>query len=101
MGKDTSGSYSTSKRSDTLRNLKAALRKNDKEAAKRFISEYLGLNGNVRNLKAAIKRMHPLYGLSRKERNMFEDTLSPQEKTNLDNAIKYYETLLEFFGQVW
>ncbi|MBR1437869.1 MAG: hypothetical protein IJ587_04965 [Synergistaceae bacterium] len=101
LGKDTSGSYSTSKRSDTLRNLKAALRKNDKEAAKRFISEYLGLNGNVRNLKAAIKRMHPLYGLSRKERNMIEDTLSPQEKTNLERAIHYYESLLNFFSQVW
>ena len=67
LGKGSSGSFNTSERSDALRNLRAALRNNDKEAARKYINQYLNLEGKQSNLRQAIKRMHPLSGLSRKK----------------------------------
>ena len=101
LGKGSSSSFNTSELSDALRNLRAALRNNDKEAARKYIKQYLNLEDKPSNLRQTIKRMHPLSGLSRRESNEFIETLSEQEQKNLERAVNYYESLMDLFKETY
>jgi hypothetical protein len=92
------GSASRSKKSDALYYYKMALRYKDKEAAKRYLAEYMLYGGSDEGLERSMASMDPLYGLSSKtdEQERFMKSLTGEEKIELRKAEKYYERLLNW-----
>ncbi|MBR2208010.1 MAG: hypothetical protein IJ859_04290, partial [Synergistaceae bacterium] len=87
--------FATTKRGQVLRNIKTALRYNDKAAMKRYLREYAQLGGTSKDLKKSIEAMMPLHGLNTKERQQFMKWLSEDDKKYLKKAMKYYQDLLK------
>jgi hypothetical protein len=77
-------------RGDALYNYKMALRFKDKKAADKYFQEYLSLGGTQRGLKKSLKRMHPLSGLSKKDKREFVESLDNESKRKLEMATKFY-----------
>ena len=85
----------TTKRGNILRDLKTAMRYNDKAAIRRYLQEYAKLDGTTQGLKNSIKAMQPLHGLSASEKRDFLKWLSDDDKKYLHKAEKYYRELLK------
>ena len=89
IGKYNEG-YSESIRSDALYNIKLAMRYGDKEAARKYLIEYIKLGGTEKGLKQSMRSLDPLSGLSKDDRQPYYDQLDAIEKENLAKAYQYY-----------
>ena len=85
--------YASTKRGTALRNMKTALRYNDKAAARRFLQQYRELEGTKQGLKQSMKAMNPLFGMSEKEVKQFMKWISPNDRQTLRRANKYWNKL--------
>jgi hypothetical protein len=95
---DKLGKYGTgfwlNDRGNALYNARLALRFNDKEAAYKYMGEYLKFGGTLRGLKQSLQRMHPLSGLNRAEKIQFVAGLDARGLAQLVRSLKFYEELL-------
>jgi len=98
-GKYGEGSW-VNPRTDALYNYKMSLKYKDKVAADKYLQEYMSLGGTQKSLQSSIDRMHPLSGLSKAEKEEFVSSLDVDSKRNLDNAIKFYNSILDTSRQV-
>ena len=87
--------FSISPKSNALYNYKLSIRYKDKEAAQRYLMEYIQLGGTKKGLASSIESMHPLYGLSKKEQAEFVRSLDAEDKQKLIAALRYFETTLK------
>ena len=87
--------FATTKRGTILRNLKTALRYDDKEAVRRYLREYAQADGTKQGLKASMKAMNPLHGLSANEKKQFLKWLTPRDRQFLRKAERYYHQLAD------
>lgn len=81
-------------RGDALYNYKMALRFKDKDAADKYLQEYVSLGGTVAGIKNSLKRMHPLSGLSKADRKEFEQSLDEESVTKLKRAEQFYNEFI-------
>jgi hypothetical protein len=95
-GKGT-GYGEPTKKSNALYYLKMALRYGDKEAAKKYLLEYISCGGTPQGLKQSIRMMHPLSGLTKEEQIEFVKSLTKEEKEELKRAYAFYEKV--FLGK--
>ena len=86
--------YYSSPRSDALYNFKMAVRYKDKEAAKKYLTEYAMLGGTLKGLNQSMRSLHPLYGLNMEEQIAYVKTLDTEDRLKLVRALVYYETVL-------
>lgn len=86
--------YSTSPRSDALYNFKLSIRYKDKEAARKYLLEYVMLGGTDKGLAQSLKTMDPLYGLNDEEKIAFVVSLNTEDRQKLVRALQYYQTVL-------
>ena len=94
LGKRFDG-FAQTKRGQALQKLKAALRFNDKAAIKQSLREYAALDGTPQGLKASMKSMNPLYGLSKDEQKKFMRWISQEDRKYLRKANTYYHRLAD------
>lgn len=86
--------YSDSERSQALFNYKQAIRFDDKAAATRYLSVYMGLGGTKDGLQRSLDFMHPLGGLSRADKREFVEGLREEDRLLLDKATQFYRETL-------
>lgn len=86
--------FMTTPRGEALRDLRTALRYDDKDAIKRSLEQYYSLNGKNQGLRTSLRNMYPLHSLNKREQQMFLEWLSPEDRKFLNRANKYYETIL-------
>jgi hypothetical protein len=71
---------------------KQSLRMGDLKSAEKYLRYYLSFPGDTeRGLTQSIKRAHPLGMLSRKDRQKFLDSLSPDARRRVETGIEWYE----------
>lgn len=92
-GKDNNASYYSPK-SNALYNFKLSIRYKDKEAARKYLTEYAQLGGTSKGLEQSLKAMNPLNGLNKEEQVEFVKSLNSEDRAKLIRAIRYYETTL-------
>ena len=94
LGKRFDG-FAQTKRGQVLQKLKAALRFNDRQAIRQCLREYSALDGTKQSLKASMKSMNPLYGLTQDEKKKFLKWISQDDRLYLRKADKYYHHLAD------
>jgi len=67
---------------------KVAVRYGDKEAAEKFLQEYVSYGGDAKGMDASVRAMHPLSGLSTAERPEFLNQLDEEEKGAYERSFK-------------
>jgi hypothetical protein len=92
LGTEWSGA-SYSPRSMALFHFKQAVKYNDYEAKKRYMLEYQRLGGTVKGLNRSLDSMSPMAGLSEVDKDKFLKWLTPEDKSYLRNAYRYYEDI--------
>ena len=93
--------FMTTQRGEALRELRTALRYNDKDAIRRNIEKYHSLGGKNQGLKTSLRNMNPLHSLNTREQQMFLKWLSPEDKKFLDSANKYYQEIISRLGKAY
>ena len=93
INKYSEGSFRSPK-GDALYNYKLALRYEDKEAAEKYLLKYIEQGGTKKGLAQSLKSMHPLHGLNKQDRATFVARLTKEQRKELDEAIRFYETTL-------
>lgn len=93
QGKGAEGFWLTP-RGNALYNLKLAIRYKDEEALNKYMYEYYALGGNARGIEESLKRMDPRSGLTKREREQFEESLSLDQVKQLEKAVEFYEVTL-------
>ncbi|MCH8823330.1 MAG: hypothetical protein IH984_07465 [Planctomycetes bacterium] len=86
--------FSEGARTDALRNFRLSIRYQDEDSAKRYLVEYITLGGSKEGIKRSLKRMHPLGGLSERDRKLFAASLSKNDLDLLGKAEQYYTEVL-------
>ena len=66
----------------------------DEDAAKRYLIEYISMGGTKQGIKQSLRRMHPLGGLTERERKRFVAGLSPKDRELVEKAEQYYRGVL-------
>ena len=94
LGKRFDG-FAQTKRGQVLQKLKAALRFNDRQAVRQSLREYAALDGTKQGLKASMKSMNPLYGLSKDEQKKFMRWISQEDRKYLRKANRYFHQLAD------
>lgn len=89
---DPSGPISP--KSNALYYFKQALRYGDKEAAEKYLRQYVDYGGTSKGLNQSLKALHPLYGMSKEEAAAFIGELTEKEKDQLRTAIDFYGKVL-------
>ena len=89
--------FASTQRGRILQRVKQALRFNDGEAVRRFLREYEQADGTKQGLKASMKAMDPLHGLSEKEKAQFLRWLTPSDRKYLRKAQRYFHQLADRF----
>ena len=84
----------TTQRGEALRELRTALRYDDKNAIEKSLQKFYSLGGKNQGLKTSLRNMYPLHSLNKHEQQMFLEWLSPEDRKFLNRANKYYETIL-------
>ena len=99
LGQKFSG-YSSTKRTNSLRNLKTAIRFNDKEAIRRSLAEYYSheLGGNRQGLNTSLRNMNPLQGLNPQRQRQFLKWVDKEDRPYVKRAQKYFQKLLRNFS---
>lgn len=93
QGKGAEGFW-LSDRGEALYNMKLARRYGDKEKENKYRNDYYALGGTREGVKRAFMNMHPLSGMSKKERSAFVRTLTTEERKQLQKAITFYKKTL-------
>lgn len=94
--------YSESARSDALYNIKLAMRYGDKEAAEKYLLDYINKGGTAKGLSTSLKSLSPVYGLNETQTEVYiQNYLDVEGKENLAKAIDYYQRVIggEMFEQ--
>lgn len=93
LGKEPWMGGSNTTASDALRNMKLALRYEDRNAFARYLEMYVAStpNPSADALIRSIRNMHPLAGLNKDEQAQFVAQLDPEGKELLRRATRYYE----------
>ncbi|MBQ9904904.1 MAG: hypothetical protein IJM47_08985, partial [Synergistaceae bacterium] len=91
--------FASTARGRILQNIKKALRFNDREAVRRFLREYTQADGTKQGLKASMKAMNPLHGLSEKEKAQFLRWITPDDRKYLRKAMRYFHQLADRYIQ--
>jgi hypothetical protein len=93
--KGGSGGSSTSPRGEALRDYRLALRYGDHDAATKALARYEELGGNMKSLKQAVKRAHPLGPIAKKDRREFLNSLTDEQLDTFERAERYWQDLYE------
>jgi len=88
-GQDGYSNFS-SERSRALHNWRLGLRYGDESAAEKYREEMRDLGIKDSEVKASIKRAHPLGSIPKKDQNEFLDSLSTNERRIFDKAEEWY-----------
>lgn len=94
LGKGSEGFWVTPK-GLALYNYKLAVKYQDKQAAQKYLLEYVTKGGDANGLRASIQAMHPLAGMNKQEQQAFMQTLNKDDKRRMAQAIQFYETTLQ------
>ena len=89
QGKGAEGFWLTPK-GNALYNLKLAIRYKDEEALRKYMYEYFTLGGTAKGIEESLDRMNPLSGLSKRDRSLFEQSLSSDQVKRLEKAMEFY-----------
>jgi hypothetical protein len=81
-------------KNNALYYFKVAVRYGDKEAAEKFLQEYVSYGGDAKGMDASVRAMHPLSGLSTAERPEFLNQLDEEEKGAYERSLKFYDEVL-------
>ena len=92
LGKSFDG-FATSKRGNALRRLKTSLRFNDEANIKRSLQQYYEAGGTKQGLKASLKSLDPLHGLSKAEQKQFMAWLTAEDRKFLARAYEWYRDM--------
>lgn len=90
----SSEGWMENEKGNALRNVKLALRYEDKEAARRYLVEYFTLGGTAEGLERSLQSLDPLYGLSVDDKIAFITQLDAEGKRDLAKAMEYYYRVL-------
>jgi len=91
--KESSGNYTPSDKSNALYNYKLAIRYKDKEAADKYLAEYISLGGDKKGYMQSMQQLNPVYGIE--DVKKFEKFLDSEELAKLETAKKFYDELLD------
>ena len=89
--------FSTTKRGRVLQMLRTAMRYKDKAAIRRYLREYMKLDGTKNGLQQSMRNMNPLHGLNGTEKKQFIKWLSKEDRKYLRKADRYYHSLTDRF----
>jgi N12 class adenine-specific DNA methylase len=78
-------------RSNALYYYKQALKFGDFDSAAKYLKRYQDLGGQMRDVVASVKRVHPLSSLKLSDRYKFRQTLTPEQKQTLEVATAWYK----------
>jgi hypothetical protein len=95
LGREGSGDY-TSPRSEALRNLRKAIRYGDKSAEQKARAKLREMRVGQQDIARSIQTQNPLYGLNERDRYKFTQTLTADERKQLQQAQRWYREL--YFG---
>ena len=98
-GEEYTGGGFVSAKSNALYNFKLALRYKDKVAAEKFLLEYASLGGTKAGIKASMKSLHPLNGLSEEKQKAFVRYLDDDGRKKLIQALRHYESVVKLTDQ--
>lgn len=88
------GSASTDDKSMALYYVKQSLYHGDAESFKKYLYEYYSNGGTAKGINQSLENLHPLSGISKKDRGAFLKSLDEEEKETLDKAINYYNDVI-------
>lgn len=94
IGKESESFYLSDKAS-YLYNVKLALRYGDEDAFVKYLERYKQAGGTRKGFNDSIKHMHPLSGLSAKEKRGFYDSLSEDDRGKVQRAIDFYDRVIK------
>ena len=101
LGKGSFRGVYDSEKSNALYYFKMAIRYDDKEAADKYLLEYVLAGGTKKGLGQSLESLHPLSGLrdtadngESTERDIFISKLSAEEKVTYEEALKYANDVL-------
>lgn len=98
IGKGREGRF-WSENNQNLADIKATMRYNQPELTEKFLQQYLAGGGTIQGVRESIAKMEPLSLIPSDQRQKFADSLTPDEKRTVTQALKYYEeTLLDDGG---
>ncbi len=82
-------------KSNSIYNLKLAVKYQDRQAAEKYLAEYINYGGTGRGMVQSIKTMHPSYGLKKGEfDNFYNNFLTAEERQKYDRAVRFYNDVL-------
>ena len=73
------------------------MRYKDKAAIRRYLKEYMKLDGTKNGLQQSMRNMNPLHGLNGTEKKQFIKWLSKEDRKYLRKADRYYHSLTDRF----
>jgi hypothetical protein len=83
-----------SETSQYLYEIKQGLHYGDMEYAQTYLNKYIAAGGTDRGLKTSLKSMNPLDVIPTDLRQSYYNSLSDEDKANVDRAYKYYQKVL-------
>jgi len=83
-----------SQRTEIMRNYKAALKYGDKESAQKLKEMFMQAGGKDKGFEQSLKAMEPLAGLSKEDKKKFLESLTNEQKQELEKANAYYNRVL-------
>jgi TPR repeat protein len=92
LGKESEGFWLTGK-GQAIYNYKLAVKLGDKDAAEHYLMEYMRLGGTEKNMKKSLKAMHPMFGISKEDREGFLEYIGPDGNERLKQAEEYFKSV--------
>jgi len=89
IGKESEGFWLTGK-GQAAYNYKLAVKLGDKDAAEKYLMEYIRLGGTGEGFKKSLQMLHPLAGLSKEDRLGFVSSMDPEGVERLKQAEEYF-----------
>jgi len=87
------------KRSLALNRFRMAIRRDDTEAAKRWLGVYIDQGGTAQGFATAARMSHPLAPVAQVRRDAFLDSLDARERETVERAIQWHEATWQAGGQ--
>lgn len=92
IGYDIPSGGIPSDKSNAIYYYKRAMALGDREAAKKYLKEYVELGGTDAGYKRSIRATHPLGGLPKKYWGAFIKDLKPEDRKVVTDGLKWYQT---------